>query len=59
MAVKNLEEALVERIQRSIAKELRRLWRAPLQRRNGHAPTQNVGPARRKTRELDRPTNND
>ena len=52
MALKNLEEALVERIQRSIAKELHRLWRAPLQKRNGDARHVELRPAPRKSREL-------
>lgn len=53
MALKNLEEALVERIQRSIAKELRRLWRMPLvERRNGDARHAASSPVRRKSREI-------
>lgn len=53
MALKNLEEALVERIQRSIARELRRLWRVPLvERRNGDARHADFPPTRRRAREI-------
>ena len=37
MAHRNLEEALVERIHRALAKELNRLRRAPRSNGNGHA----------------------
>jgi hypothetical protein len=37
MAPKNLEEALVERIQRALAKELKQLWQRRRAPGNGHA----------------------
>ena len=43
MALKNIEEALIERIQQSVAKELRRLRRAANRRANGHTSTDKVG----------------
>jgi hypothetical protein len=48
MAVKNLEEAIVERIQRAVAKELKRLWGRQRPTGNGKASSR-VLPRRAET----------
>lgn len=47
MANRNLEEALVERIHRALAKELKRLRRAPRSKGNGHDSSRALTPQAR------------